>query len=198
MRCIGHAGSQRVASASGMTQDDVDHLLDRMRERGLVTLDEGIFGGWSLTASGKDWAEAAVRREVREAGAYEPVGAAYEEFLPLNGVVMAICHDWQMRSLGGRPILNDHEDHRYDDAVLARLSSADQAAQAICESLGAHLARYSVYGRRLSHALRQAHDGDRRYVTDDLDSYHGVWFQLHEDLLVTCGISRDEERAREP
>jgi hypothetical protein len=31
-------------------------------------------------------------------------------------------------------------------------------------------------------------------VADTLDSYHTVWFQLHEDLLVTLGISREEER----
>ena len=197
MRCIGHAGSQRIATASGRALETVDLELDRLRRRGLVTLDEGIFGGWSLTPSGRGWAEAAVRREVFEADASGLVETAYQEFLPLNGVVMAICHDCQMRSLGGSPIINDHEDHRYDDAVLDRLSSADQAAQAICERLAGRLARFSVYGARLSHAVRRAHEGDPRYVTDDLESYHSVWFQLHEDLLVTCGISRDDERARE-
>jgi len=197
MRCIGHAGGQRVATASGMDVEVVEDQLVRLRERGLVTLDDGVFGGWSLTLSGRDWAEAAVRGEVREADASELVNTAYQEFLPLNGVVMAICHDWQMRNLGGRPVVNDHEDHRYDDAVLARLSSADQAAQAICERLAHRLARFAVYGRRLTYAARKAHDGDLQFVTDDLESYHSVWFQLHEDLLVTCGISRDEERARE-
>jgi hypothetical protein len=27
-------------------------------------------------------------------------------------------------------------------------------------------------------------------VTDSTASYHAVWFQLHEDLLVTLGIPR--------
>jgi hypothetical protein len=196
MRCIGHAGSQRVATASGLTQGEIDHQLDHMRERGFVALDEGVFGGWSLTMSGKEWAEEAIRREVQEATASSLVHGAYQEFLPLNGVVMAICHDWQMQSLGGRPVANDHSDHRYDDAILARLSSADDSARAICERLADRLSRFAVYGHRLTNALRRAHDGELHYVTDDLESYHSVWFQLHEDLLVTCGISREEERER--
>ena len=197
MRCIGHAGSQRVASASGLAPTEVDHQLERLREQGFVSLDEGVFGGWSLTLSGRDWAETAIEDEVREANASSLVQTAYQGFLPLNAVVMAICHDWQMQSLGGRPVANDHNDHRYDDAVLARLSSADEAAQTICESLADRLGRFAIYGHRLTTALRRAHDGELHYVTDDLESYHNVWFQLHEDLLVTCGISREEERERE-
>ncbi|HEU4895010.1 MAG TPA: transcriptional regulator [Acidimicrobiia bacterium] len=197
MRCIGHAGAQRVATASGLTAGEVDRELDRLRRHGLVELDEGVFGGWSLTRAGRDFSEAAVRREVREAGAVELVDTAYRDFLPLNRVVMGICHDWQMRSLGGRPIVNDHEDHRYDDSVLARLSSADAAAQEICERLAQRLTRFEVYGRRLAYAARRSQGGDIRFVTEDLESYHSIWFQLHEDLLVTCGISRDDERWRE-
>ena len=194
MRCIGHAGAERVAGASGMPQDEVEQQLDHLRERGFVTFDEGVFGGWSLTKAGKEWAETAIRREVEEANASSMVQSAYQGFLPLNGVVMAICHDWQMQSLGGRPVANDHSDHRYDDAVLARLSSANESAQRICESLADGLGRFAVYGHRLTNALRRAHDGELQYVTDDLESYHSVWFQLHEDLLVTSGISREEER----
>jgi hypothetical protein len=197
MRCIGHAGSQRVAWASGLAATDVDHQLGLLRERGLVALDEGVFGGWSLTITGRGWAETAIEDEVRKANASFLVQTAYRDFLPLNSVVMAICHDWQMQSLGGRPVANDHSDHRYDDAVLARLTSADEAAQTICERLADRLARFAIYGHRLTTALRRAHAGELHYVTDDLESYHNVWFQLHEDLLVTCGISREEEWDRE-
>ena len=36
--------------------------------------------------------------------------------------------------------------------------------------------------------------GNHAYLADGLESYHTVWFQLHEDLLTTLGISREEER----
>ena len=54
--------------------------------------------------------------------------------------------------------------------------------------------RFGLYGTRLTTALERTLGGNIAYVTDTLDSYHSVWFQLHEDLLVTLGISREEER----
>jgi hypothetical protein len=41
--------------------------------------------------------------------------------------------------------------------------------------------------------------GDRDWFTKPtIDSYHTVWFELHEDLLATLGIDRISERASEP
>ena len=74
------------------------------------------------------------------------------------------------------------------------LMRIDDTAQGICDELGKRLARFQVYRVRLSDALGRALTGERDYVADNLDSYHTVWFQFHEDLLVTLGISRDEER----
>lgn len=34
------------------------------------------------------------------------------------------------------------------------------------------------------------HAGDPAAVTESTESYHAVWFQLHEDLLVTLGRPR--------
>jgi hypothetical protein len=56
------------------------------------------------------------------------------------------------------------------------------------------LTRFALYRTRLTIALERALGGNIAYVTDTVDSYHSVWFQLHEDLLVTLGISREEER----
>jgi hypothetical protein len=36
--------------------------------------------------------------------------------------------------------------------------------------------------------------GNHVYLADGLESYHTVWFQIHEDFLTTLGISREEER----
>ena len=37
--------------------------------------------------------------------------------------------------------------------------------------------------------------GDTRFVASPrVDSYHSVWFELHEDLLATLGFERTGER----
>jgi hypothetical protein len=55
-----------------------------------------------------------------------------------------------------------------------------------------------LYGARLTNALDRALAGDVALVADDMESYHNVWFQLHEDLLATIGRSREEERGDGP
>ncbi len=38
--------------------------------------------------------------------------------------------------------------------------------------------------------------GDHRYVASPrVDSYHSVWFELHEELILLAGRSRAEEVA---
>ena len=99
-----------------------------------------------------------------------------------------------MRKLGDVHAVNDHTDPDYDAKVLSRLIRIDTSAQRICSDLASRLMRFGVYGDRLTSALERALGGNTAYVTDSLDSYHTVWFQLHEDLLATLGISREEER----
>ena len=45
-------------------------------------------------------------------------------------------------------------------------------------------------------ALEQALAGDGRFVASPrVDSYHGVWFELHEDLIQLAGRTREDEVA---
>jgi len=58
------------------------------------------------------------------------------------------------------------------------------------------LPRLADYGVRLRRALEGATRGDGRYVASPrVDSYHGIWFELHEDLIQLAGRTREEESA---
>lgn len=131
--------------------------------------------------------------ELELTGARGDVARSYESFLRLKPDVLRVCHDWQMRRLGSTEVPNDHGEVDYDAGVLGRLIKIDDAAQPVCADLVGRLKRFAAYGRRLSAALERALASDNAQVTDSVDSYHTVWFQLHEDLLVTLGISRDDE-----
>jgi hypothetical protein len=126
------------------------------------------------------------------------VRKCHEQFLKLNPTLLDGSTDWQMIRVGDGHIVNDHRDPDYDAKVLDRLIKLDESAQRICADLSGSLTRFRAYGPRLSRALGRALAGDHVYVTDNLESYHNVWFQLHEDLLVTLGISRDDERRPAP
>jgi hypothetical protein len=135
-----------------------------------------------------------LRAELDLTHARDHLRKCYQSFKELNPKLLQVCSDWQMRRLGQSHLVNDHRDADYDAKVLSRLMGIDDTAQRICDELANRLARFGVYRLRLSSALERALTGDNAYVADSLESYHNVWFQLHEDLLVTLGISRDEER----
>jgi pyruvate, orthophosphate dikinase len=121
----------------------------------------------------------------------------YTSFGPMNDEVKQIITDWQMRSVGGQLTLNDHADHRYDEAVVARLRHTDAQVAAALAPLTEAVARFALYPERLRRALALVGEGDHSMVAAPLkDSYHTVWFELHQELFTLAGRSRaDEEGA---
>jgi len=183
-----------VADASGLETFETLIHLRSLSDRGLVALDPGPFGGWGVTEGGRITDSELARNELDSVDGRVDVLQAYKSFLGLNPALLDTCGDWQMRRLGSMPMLNDHADPDYDAKVLSRLIRIDASAQRICSDLASRLTRFGLYRTRLTTALERALGGNIAFVTDTLDSYHSVWFQLHEDLLVTLGTSREEER----
>jgi hypothetical protein len=105
------------------------------------------------------------------------VTRAFDDFLVLNPELLDLCGAWQMRT-APRP------------TVMELFTDFDQRADKVCTALSAALPRFQRYRDRLTTALTRAESGATEYLTDHLDSYHVVWSQLHEDLLVTLGRPR--------
>jgi pyruvate, orthophosphate dikinase len=134
--------------------------------------------------------------EQERAQASDVVEEVYESFLPINDEVKQIVTDWQMRTVDGELVLNDHSDRGHDEAVIARLHDTDAKVSAALTSLCAALPRFDLYSRRLQRALGCIRDGDHSMIAAPIkDSYHTVWFELHEELIKLCGRSRAEEGA---
>jgi pyruvate,orthophosphate dikinase len=59
------------------------------------------------------------------------------------------------------------------------------------QRLAALSPRLGAYGARLARAAGRIAAGDHVYVAKVIaDSYHTVWFELHEDLLSLAGLAR--------
>jgi hypothetical protein len=74
-----------------------------------------------------------------------------------------------------------------------RLGELHERAEPILRQLTADLPRLDVYRQRLEAAYDRALGGETDYVSGvRVDSYHTVWFELHEDLLRMLGRQREE------
>lgn len=187
---MGFALLPRVASAAGLPESEVESELIDLAVAGLVTRVPGDFGGWGLTESGRTADAERIGDELATSGNRPIATEAYEQFMVLNPELLDLCTAWQTRSIDGAMTPNDHTDAAYDSRVLDRFVDFHQRAGAACAPLFAAMTRFDRYRIRLTDALTRAKSGSVDYLTDDMDSYHTIWFQLHEDLLATLGIPR--------
>jgi hypothetical protein len=179
-------------------------LLHEVRLRGVVEVDETetvtlLIGEGYIARSARGIRITTEGRATHTSWARLPAGGAqeelarraYERFLPLNRELVRVCTDWQVRA-GGVP--NDHRDARYDWSVLDRLHAIDERVGPVASRLGRGIERFAPYRSRLRAALTRVDDGDVEWLNSPrFDSYHTVWMQLHEDLLLALGADRASE-----
>lgn len=194
LRTKGMAEVDAVAHATGLTEDQAVGALDELGERGWARYRDGNRSkGWMLLGEGRAEAERLATAEMEDSGQRTAVLGLYEAFKVLDPELKQVCTDFQIR---GDQTLNDHADSDYDAAVIARLAEINRRVQPIMAGLTEALGRFGHYGPRLDFALSQVVGGDINWFTKpSLDSYHEVWFELHEDLLVSLGIDRAAEMA---
>lgn len=119
--------------------------------------------------------------------------AAYEGFERINRTLKHIITDWQTLDVSGAKVANDHSNKAHDEAVIDRLGGLHEQAEGILDRLSSRLPRLKYYADKLLAALEAAEDGDHEWVSDiRRDSYHTVWFELHEELLRIMGREREE------
>ena len=86
---------------------------------------------------------------------------------------------------------NDHADEAYDQDCIKRLGVLDDEAQPICHAFAEVAKRYDGYAARLAGSRTALENGDQRMFTGVMcGSYHDIWMELHEDLILTQGIDR--------
>ena len=197
LRLKGFADTDVVASLVGVDAAGVTEHLAAFQDANLVVRRDGRISGWSLTPTGRKEHERLLAEELDAVGCRDVVDGAYRDFVALNGDLLAVCTDWQLRTVDGTQVVNDHSDAAHDEAVIGRLVALHDRVRPVTTTLRDHLERFSSYGGRLRAALEKLVAGDRDWFTKPvIDSYHTVWFELHEDLLATLGIERATEGER--
>jgi len=174
------------------TEEEAGSILEQLAADGLAAMAGGMF---KLTPDGTMAARGLIDAD-REQWGPANAEAALDAFLPLDHRMKAVVTGWQMREVDGQQVINDHSDAAYDASVLADLAALHRDVAAWLGPLGAGLLRLTEYGTRLDRAAACVRDGDHRYIASPrVDSYHSIWFEFHEDLILLAGRTRADEVA---
>lgn len=187
VRLKGRVSRTDLAATLGVDPGDIGPVVEELSAAGLLAEGATV----QITRSGSERLATllAQEREDIDAGA---MAAAYGDFRAVNADFKRLVTDWQLRGgPGGVP--NAHDDAEYDATVLARLDDVHARAVPIVEAVAAQLPRLHAYATKLAAALDKIKAGETAWLTRPLiDSYHTVWFELHEELIVAVGLTREE------
>ncbi|MCW2516960.1 MAG: hypothetical protein JWR11_6002 [Mycobacterium sp.] len=110
----------------------------------------------------------------------------YERFLATNARFKALITQWQLE-----------RDAASADAAALVVSEVDRLHRDVLPVIAdasALAPRLGGYADRLDAALRKAEAGDMSWLTRPMvDSFHTVWFELHEELIGLAGRTRASE-----
>lgn len=185
LRLKGRVSEGDLASTVGIDPAELEGAVEQLTAAGLVATGKML----KLTPEGRERLAELLAAE-RSSIEASSVSASYAEFRSVNGDFKALISDWQLKD--GQP--NDHTDAAYDAAVLSRLDGVHDNVMPIIAAVAGQLPRLSSYGDKLAAALARIKAGELPWLTRPIiDSYHTVWFELHEELIGAAGLTREQE-----
>lgn len=185
-----HGGADAIASLMGLEAARTKALLAQAVAEGRA-VETG--GAYMLTPAARMALEGEYSKVYADQRASPDFIAAYERFETVNKELKKLITEWQTIEVGGQRVPNDHSNKAHDEAIIDRLGALHERAEAVLKALAAGLPRLAIYAKKLLAALEKAEDGEIEWVSGArIESYHTVWFELHEDLLRILGRERDE------
>jgi len=185
-----YAEPDSISEIIALPSETVEKVVESTTARGQIV---SVGGKVTLSPAGKLILANGYSRFYADIRANEEFINAYERFEKINVELKALITAWQVRPIGGATIANDHSDKGYDDKIIDRLGELHERAEQVLAALSDVLPRMQVYRDKLMTALERAEDGAIEWVSDaKIESYHTLWFELHEDLLCMLGHERQE------
>jgi hypothetical protein len=182
LRVHGRSDAVQVGRATACSEAEAAAALAALQARGAVT--PAARGAASASSPALATLTDAGRAELTALLAAEPLDRTalarlYYRFLVADDELKAAITAWQLASALDKPAVQDR--------VMAAAATAGGVAAALAEIAP----RLAPYPRRIAAAAAAIATGDARFVASPrVDSLHQVWFELHEDVLLTLGRSR--------
>ena len=182
----GRGAADAVVAATDLPPERVEHVLQAAVAIGTV---KQVGEAFRLTPEGRERVGELLAEE-RKGVDQDALEGLYERFHAPNTRLKEVMTAWQTRD--GEP--NDHGDRAYDDSVADQVVALAREVEGLADDIGAAAPRLAQYPRRLRAAAERIAAGDHDFLAKPLiDSFHTVWFELHEELIALLGRNREEE-----
>jgi hypothetical protein len=180
-----------VAAVLGAEEAEIESALEAAVAAGRAA---GAKGTFMVAPAGREWLDEQYPVVYAELRADPAATETYERFERINRELLSLFTDWQMiPAAGGERIPNDHSDAEYDAGIVDRLGAQHERAEKVLDRFAELEPRLGVHKQRLDDAYDKVLAGELDWVSGArIDSYHTVWFELHEDLLRMLGREREE------
>ncbi|WP_422757731.1 hypothetical protein [Paenarthrobacter sp. C1] len=178
VRLLGFADTEAVAARFAQDPSVVESALIDAGVNGFVS--RSTFAGtsgWLLSGAGRAENERLLAEELDLAGARSRVLAVHEDFTEFNDGVVNACGTLQ---------LGISSNQEATDVLIGALAAWRPLEAQLMRSLP----RFGGYSDRLLRALKFSTEDASWLTGTDRDSFHHVWFEIHEDLIATLGIQR--------
>ena len=179
LRLKGRARPESLATAWHCDAETAQQVLDALVAEGLANEKQGWYG---LSEQGEAQRVTALDAE-RAALDAKALSACYDDFCTLNSDFKQLVTDVQLGALAS-------------ELAPERLTALHQRFEPLLTRTGETAPRLDSYARRFCAALEALQAGDPRYLASPMvESYHTLWFELHEELIQLLGRTRAEEAA---
>jgi hypothetical protein len=171
------ADADQLSVVVGLDRAEVEIALEKAVAAGAAM---SARGSHLITQGGRDLLDATYPEVFAELRADPAVGAAVDAFeTGVNKQVLEATTEWQT---GG-----------HDPKVMDRLHAINRKLPRVLAPLLAADVGFDRFLHRLEAALDRVDAGEHDYVSGvRVDSFHTVWFQMHEHLLRLTGRERPE------
>ncbi|MEU5847940.1 hypothetical protein [Saccharopolyspora shandongensis] len=187
IRLKGRPSGADIALAAGLDAASLGPTLRKLVRAEQCT---EIGGRYKLTAAGRERLTGLLTNERSGVDQYA-LAEVYQRFDTHNTAFKQIVTDWQIKD-GATP--NDHADADYDGKIVDRLTGLHDEFRSVLAEIVGFAPRLAPYPDRFAAALAKIQAGEHSWLARPMvDSYHTVWFELHEDLIGLTGRTRADE-----
>jgi hypothetical protein len=188
LRIKGFSKSDTLSEIVALDVDVVEKHLQELQGEEMAMFREAR-SLWQLTPAGRAAHPEVLAKDIAGLD-LDSLKPHYHNFLEINDTFKHLCGDWQLRD--GAP--NDHSDAKYDKEIIQRLTKLHGNAEPIVSTMATIVPRLSPYVPRLDSTCKLVVGGANNMFTGVMcGSFHDVWMELHEDLILTQGIDRAAE-----